>query len=490
MRISVTIFFFGLSLITGAFYPVMLKAQTSLFIAGSKSVYIKSTTLSAKGHVTNNGTLSGTTSGILNLNGTATQNLNGSAVNTTTIGKININNTNGASLGTNVDLTGTTGLDFVQGPITLNGSNIRFASGSSWTNNNTSTKFFITNGIGRVYAQNSGAAVMYPVGIATGASNYTPITITNAGTPDSYGIRVQSGFRTNYNSTDGAPMGSLITSNVVNVSWIVNEAVLGGSSLTTQVQWNAANETSGFVRSSSMVGYYRYALANWLVGTIGSVVTTAGGAFTKSFSAPTITTFSFLPIVVGNSLSPLPIELLDFHVIRKDKDALLEWSTASEINNDHFEIERSFDAQTFLKIGTEKGAGNSTQLTDYDYTDAGVGNSISSGIIYYRLKQVDFDGKFSYSGIQSISFEADGAMVIYPNPTKGELTINFTSAAEYEMAVRVIDILGAIVKETKVTVNSGNQDIHMDLNELANGHYKLMLIAPTGIVTHKIIVSK
>ena len=463
--------------------------QTSLFISGSKSVYIKSTTLTANGHVTNNGTLSGTTAGILNLNGTGTQNLNGSAVNATTIGKININNTNGVSLGTNVDVTGTTGLDFIQGPITLNASTIRFGAGSTWANNNTATKFFITNGLGLVSAQHTGAAVMYPVGIATGATNYTPITITNAGTADAYGVRAQTGFRTSYSSTDGAPMGSLINSYVVNVTWVVNEAVAGGSSLTTQIQWNSSNETTGFNRTLSMVGYYRYSLTNWLVSTIGGV--SGSGPYSKSFSAPSVTTFTFLPVTVGTAQSPLPIELLSFGVRRINKDAWIEWSTASELNNDHFEIERSADAINFHKIGTEKGAGNSTQILDYNYTDAGIGNTVSSNaLVYYRLKQVDFDGKFSYSDIKNVLFEPDASTAIYPNPTQGDLTINYTSPFEHEVAIRVIDILGAIVKETKVSASKGNQDILLDLHELANGHYKMMLIAPTGVLTSNIVVSK
>lgn len=469
-------------------FSCCLKGQTSMFVSGSKSVYIKSTTLSANGHITNNGTISGTTAGVLNLNGTSTQNINGTAVNTTTFGKININNSNGVSLGTNVDVTGTTGVDFLQGPLTLNASNIRFASGSTWANTNTSTKFFITNGLGLVSAQNAGAAVQYPVGVATGTTNYTPITITNAGISDSYGVRVQSGFRTNYNSSDGAPSGSLINTFVVNVSWIVNEGVAGNSALTTTLQWNSANETTGFDRTLSMVGYYRYALSNWAVSSIGGI-TNVGGAFAKTVS-PALTSFSFLPISIGTASSPLPIELLDFSVKRVNNDAHLEWSTASETNNDHFEIERSLDGVTYKQIGTEKGAGNSTQVINYEMNDVNAGDFVLNGTIYYRLKQVDYDGKYSYSNIQNVFFSDEASTLIYPNPTQGNLTISYTAASEYEIMIRVIDILGAIVKEQKIQTDRGKHDLKLDLNELANGHYKIMLIAPSGVLTEKIVVSK
>ncbi len=462
-------------------------SQTSLFVSSTKNVYIKATTLSANGHVTNNGVISGTSTGILNLNGTSTQNINGTASNATTFGKIIISNTTGASLGTNVDVTGATGLDFVSGPLTLNAATIRFGTGSAWANNNTSTKFFITNGVGMVSARNSGAAIIYPVGIATGAANYTPITVTNGGTADNYAVRVQSGFRTSYNA-DGTSAGSAVTSNVVNVSWIVNEATVGGSTLTVHPQWNSGNETAGFTRGSSIVGLYQS--SSWIVSSSGAASSGGlSGPYSRSYSFSN-GNVTFLPVVIGNSLSPLPIELLDFTVTPKNKDALLNWSTASEINNDRFEIERSLDGISFGKIGVKKGAGNSTEILEYALTDVEAAALISSqGVIYYRLKQIDFDGKYSYSAVQSVLFESGSAFSIYPNPTHGDLLINYESAADYEIIVRVFDILGAVVKQVKLHVDEGGNNLTLDLNELANGQYKIMIITPNAVSTHKIIVS-
>ncbi len=463
-------------------------SQTSLFVSGSKNVYIKSTTLTVNGHITNNGIIDGTSAGVLNMNGTNTQSINGNAVDMTTFGKININNTNGVHLGTNVDVTGTTGVDFLQGPLTLNGFNIRFGTGSSWANNNNSTKFFVTNGSGLVVAANTGSELQYPVGIATGVTNYTPITIANSGTADTYGVRAQSGFGTTYNP-DGSPTGTLVNSNVVDVSWIVNEGVAGGSTLSTTLQWNAANETTGFDRNFSIAGVFRFSSGDWMTSPIGGV-TNVGSAYAKSFS-PALSTFTYQPLTIGNALSPLPVELLGFTVKPVNNlDAALEWSTASETNNDHFEIERSLDGVTFEKIATEKGAGNSTQIIKYDLIDEKAGEKISTGTIYYRLKQVDYDNKYSYSGIQSVFFTSAGSALIYPNPTQGNLTLNYISVYKHEITIRVIDILGAIIKQFKLEVNKGDQDIKLDLSELANGHYKIMLITPSTVSTHKIVVSR
>lgn len=97
--------------------------------------------------------------------------------------------------------------------------------------------------------------------------------------------------------------------------------------------------------------------------------------------------------------SVLPIELVSFNGIKKTcNQNVLSWSTATEHNNDHFDIERSLDAITFEKIKEIKGNGNSSQMLKYDYIDL----KPSTGINYYRLKQVDYNGKFEFSSIIGI----------------------------------------------------------------------------------------
>ncbi|HRG38524.1 MAG TPA: T9SS type A sorting domain-containing protein [Bacteroidia bacterium] len=212
--------------------------------------------------------------------------------------------------------------------------------------------------------------------------------------------------------------------------------------------------------------------------------------YRKSFTSP-LTTFNYLPITVGNSASPLPVELLDFTAKRINQDVLLNWSTASELNNDRFEIERSINNISFEKIATEKGAGNSTQIINYGLTDIGVGKFIPSGtVVYYRLKQIDFDGKHAYSPINSVLFDENESILLYPNPTKDNLIIRLNAPADQNIEIRIIDIRGAIVKVEKTYAIKGNQEIILNLNDLANGQYKAMFITPEGVSTQKIVISK
>jgi hypothetical protein len=101
---------------------------------------------------------------------------------------------------------------------------------------------------------------------------------------------------------------------------------------------------------------------------------------------------------VTNS-TPLPVELISFEAKAMDNHNLLTWTTASEINNDHFVIEKSSDGISFLEIGTERGMGNSTVAHEYFFRDF----EIENGTTFYRLKQVDFDGTDNYSSIATVN---------------------------------------------------------------------------------------
>ena len=117
-------------------------------------------------------------------------------------------------------------------------------------------------------------------------------------------------------------------------------------------------------------------------------------------------------------MSTLPIELLSFTGLPKAcKDNELKWSTATETNNDRFEIERCTDGINYVKIGEVPGAGTSTQVLNYAYHDA---NSVT-GVAYYRLKQVDYNGTYSYSGIIAITNDCVPKHVAYVTDMLGQL---------------------------------------------------------------------
>ena len=121
----------------------------------------------------------------------------------------------------------------------------------------------------------------------------------------------------------------------------------------------------------------------------------------------------------------LPLSFLNFSGAIKDNDANLIWQTQNEISTSHFAIEKSFDGVSFEKIGEVKSFSNSTTINSYSFIDKGLTNK---SILYYRLKQIDIDGKFNYSKILALKSinQTNNAINIYPNPSKNILRINAT----------------------------------------------------------------
>ena len=170
-------------------------------------------------------------------------------------------------------------------------------------------------------------------------------------------------------------------------------------------------------------------------------------------------------------LSPslvLPINLVNFDVSCNEDIPQLNWTTASEINNDYFTIERSSDGVSFEAIGTVNGAGNSNNVLDYTWTD-GSPLQVSA---YYRLKQTDFDGAHSYSELVSKRCGSKQEINIYPNPTKNRFAFEYFSETNEAIFLEIHNMAGQLVmKTTYDNLPSGNSKTNVDVNELKNGIY-------------------
>lgn len=144
-------------------------------------------------------------------------------------------------------------------------------------------------------------------------------------------------------------------------------------------------------------------------------------------------------ITVGNPVI-MPIELVDFKVATEDAKVKINWTTASEKNNDFFTIEKSDDGKNFEEIGIMDGAENSTYTLNYTYFD----EKPSYGIAYYRLKQTDFNGHYEYSKTVSVKNDlAVGEVSVFPNPCEGgNFNINLSSCKDKEVLVVLYDGMG------------------------------------------------
>jgi hypothetical protein len=172
-------------------------------------------------------------------------------------------------------------------------------------------------------------------------------------------------------------------------------------------------------------------------------------------------------VVASVTSSALPIELTYFKATpSQNKNVLLDWQTASEINNDYFTIERSKDGLEWKEVTQINGAGNSSQTLTYSTIDPNPFEEIS----FYRLKQTDYDGKFEYSNIRSVNLKIDFELIkIYPNPAKDKITI--VGLDDNDQDCRVFNSLGQDVTSlTRITANNESQ-FFIDVSTLRTGIY-------------------
>ena len=171
--------------------------------------------------------------------------------------------------------------------------------------------------------------------------------------------------------------------------------------------------------------------------------------------------------------NPLPVELINFKAYLYNGQTLLTWITATEHNNSHFEIERSDNMKDFTKIGTvysKAQNGSSTQAIDYAYTD----DAPKAGTNYYRLKQVDFNGMYSYSKVVSVTSDRENdpleSVMVYPNPTTGSANIIVLGGDE-NIHISLYSYNGVLLLEYKYN----SSDPTIDLSQYASGLYMLKI---------------
>lgn len=162
----------------------------------------------------------------------------------------------------------------------------------------------------------------------------------------------------------------------------------------------------------------------------------------------------------------LPVELVDFFANREGAAVKCTWITASEKNNSHFIVERSTDAITFEEVGRVEGMGNSTNLKVYEFDDL---NSLS-GLSYYRLKQVDFDGEFEYSDIRTVEGLNEQEISVYPNPASNWANV---SGCEYCESISIVSSKGQVIDHQEGVFF--DEEYSFNLRNEADGIYYVVI---------------
>ena len=196
---------------------------------------------------------------------------------------------------------------------------------------------------------------------------------------------------------------------------------------------------------------------------------------------------TFYDTAVVTASSTVPVKMISFEGNKKDNNAFLNWATSSEINNDYFIIERSFDGSNFEKIGTVKGKVNSTVISNYSYTDQGIFNDPKNQIIYYRLNQVDLDGTSTISQVVIVtSIDDNNGLTIFPNPSNGIFNIVLETKSNSLAKIKIIDIFGKTVWNNERTLLNGINAINVNLSK---GNYILLIEENDRLTTKKIIIN-
>ena len=242
--------------------------------------------------------------------------------------------------------------------------------------------------------------------------------------------------------------------------------------VTAQIKLNYGSDDG--VTNYQNLTIAKYNSVNKWVDILGTATANGSGTITSDLFD------NFSDFVIANKTTgtnPLPVELINF-TAKADKNAItLSWETASEKNNDRFEVERSLDGLNFEKIATVKGNGTTSQANTYSITDI---NPVL-GLNYYRLKQVDLDGTFVYSQIVKAQLNEMAEQVnIYPNPAKDQITVVSKNAAN----LKITNVLGQVVYSQQFK-NATEKVIN--ITDLKPGVYNLTLESESGIRKQKFV---
>lgn len=416
---------------------------------------------------TTGATYTGAATSWLTFEGASNQNLTGDAA--LSVAKLKVTNGNRLILGTTVNVSTEVDLNN-NGNIEL-GSNRLVLGTAAVIVNYDANNYIITNNTGFLQQEVGGSNKVFPIG----NSSYNPTTLSNTGTLDNFQVRVVNQVQSNGTS------GTVQSSNIVNRTWLVSEETLGGSDVTMTLQWATADEMA-FDRSNSGIAHHLTG-NTWDYSPSFTAAASVGADWAQTRSGIT----SFSPFVVNDVGADLPIELLSFNANRQEVALVqLDWTTASELNNEGFYVERMLQVEhVFETVGFVAGKGTTTATSYYELLDE---NSYT-GVSYYRLRQVDVDGTTSYSAVKAVSgSKSNGNVVdVFPNPIHDYINIRISSNSK-KVTLRIYDAKGSLVVSQIKPVPMDKLIQLNRLETLAEGSYMLSIMTDDGeIITKKII---
>lgn len=219
-------------------------------------------------------------------------------------------------------------------------------------------------------------------------------------------------------------------------------------------------------------------------GTV-EIVTPTRGTFGNGYTLTYTFNSGFSGFGAGVAGAALPVSILDFTGKLKNNSVQLDWTTSQEINNQGFDVERSYDGTNFTKIGYVKGAGNSYTRRSYTFTD----KDIAQDNNYYRLRQIDIDNRYEYSKVVLINnkVQSKQAFSVLNNPVGNNLDIQFETLPKGKVVITLTDLQGRKIQSWNGETINKRIRLNLDDTRIAAGIYMVHVIVDSRRYSQKII---
>ena len=329
-----------------------------------------------------------------------------------------------------------------------------------------------TAAVGSVSIVSGGVTTFFPTASGSGSTNPVSFNKSASGTAtitfniNVYKSSVGESFKlTSVGTLEGQSITATDATNatVYPVFAATTNAAIGGIN---------NNEITGTGSNGASEFSFSVAIKTLTIGPKSGVIATSA------------VTVNFQTICDGTTI---PVRLMSFKATEKNGQAQLLWQTASEKNNAGFEIQRAFDAQNWQNIGFVKGNGQSSSMQTYQFEDAGPLSISANSVVYYRLRQIDFDQTATFSPIESVkaSKTAKG-FTLYPNPVynKTATLVLYVAPQEGDL-LQIINAFGAVVKTE--TIKNATQTL--DLSQFTEGVYFLDFKNKNSHFVQKIVIT-
>jgi hypothetical protein len=414
--------------------------------------------------------------GTVALDGSVLQNIDGSTAFPPIMRRLNISNGSGG-VKLNVPVSVNAVLTLNSGVVSTTNTNLLIIENGVSTVNGVSNASYVDGPVRKVGTQ----AFTFPVGKS---GRYRPISIS-----------APSGATTHFTAEYfGSDPGILynVSSLVLSIKQISRceywnlQRTNGTANVNVSLSWNSTYCSAGDP-AELIIASWVPLLSIWQDRGNGSFTGNAAAGTIVS-SAP-VSSFGIFTLSSSNANAVLPVELVSFNAAIVNDKTEVNWTTASEINNDYFTIERSADGEYFEAIGTVAGVGNTTNMSSYEFID----HSPLSGLSFYRLRQTDYDGKFEVFEPVSVNYKGEGMEFsiesVGPNPFSNQIRIDYFSPENAELILVLSGLDGSLSYTDKINVNSGRGSYSTgQLPDLSSGVYILKLLKGEAVLeTRKMV---